>query len=87
MLTWWEPSQGAQGRASPPGKGSGHRAGTGGRWPGAPRPGDAAPGQRRKQLSKHPPSQFCSGSAPAPGGKRQLQAPSLAMEKSRAQED
>lgn len=55
--------------------------------PWCPTPGAAAPHQRRKQLSKHPPSQFCSSSAPALDGKWQHQAPSLAMGNSSLQGD
>lgn len=39
--------------------------------------GYTVPSQRRKQLSKHPPSQFRSSSAPAPCGKWQHQLLSL----------
>lgn len=42
-----------------------------------PLPGYTAPRQRRKQLLKHPPSQFRSSSAPAPCGKWQHQLLSL----------
>ena len=67
-----------QGKACP-GKGSGHGVAAGGGCPGTRLPGDAAPCQGRKQLLKHLPSQFCSSSAPVPGGKWQHQPPSLAM--------
>lgn len=47
--------------------------------PAPPLPGYTAPCQRRKQLSKHPPSQFRSGSASAPCGKWQHEPLSLEM--------